>query len=367
MTTFQPLYKKTSTGAIQCWNIEVVGNDIVTTFGQIDGKQQTTTDTIHEGKNIGKVNETTPETQAAAEAQARWEKQIKKGYVENLERAQQGETDIKGGVNPMLAHVFADHGHKIKYPCCVQPKFDGIRCVGVVKDGVCTLWSRTRKPITSCPHIQSELERLFPNTNVVLDGELYVHETENFEKIVSLVRQEVPAEGHEIVEYHVYDQICEDTFGCRWKSLQTMIGGGSNKVKLAQTEIADSETLLYDWMEKFIQQGYEGAIARNADGLYVGKRSYDLQKLKKFLDDDFEIIGVREGRGKLMGHAATFVCLTKDGQEFEAKMTGELAKLKEYWEQHDIWTGKLLTVKYQELTAYGIPRFPVGLRLVDKT
>lgn len=66
---FPTLYKKSSTGKIQQWNIAVLGSTIITTHGQFQGKLQTTEDTIKEGKNLGKANATTKEEQALAEAQ----------------------------------------------------------------------------------------------------------------------------------------------------------------------------------------------------------------------------------------------------------------------------------------------------------
>src|SRR5574343_168256 len=146
MRTLPTLYKKTSTGATQMWSIGVDGNNIIVNFGQVDGKIQRTEEVISAGKNIGRSNETTPAEQALLEATAKWEGKIKKGYVEDVSRAEAGEKDIDGGYDCMLAHKFADHGHKIKYPGYTQPKLNGHRCLAVIENGVATLWSRTRKP-----------------------------------------------------------------------------------------------------------------------------------------------------------------------------------------------------------------------------
>src|SRR5271170_2967006 len=106
MKIFSTLYKKTSTGAIQGWTISVDDTQIITEYGQVGTENpQTTTDVIREGKNIGKRNETTAAEQALLEAQAKWEKQKKRGYVESMDAAQAGETDalITGGIVPMTA------------------------------------------------------------------------------------------------------------------------------------------------------------------------------------------------------------------------------------------------------------------------
>lgn len=374
MIELPTLYKKTSTGAVQYWTIRVhpiaAGGEIETEYGQLNtDKPQLTHDTISEGKNVGKKNETTAFQQAEKEATARYEKQLKKGYVTSIESAEAEETDniIEGGVVPMLAHKFADQAHKIKYPAFVQPKLDGIRCIAIVKDGEATLWSRTRKPITSCPHIVQELEAAFEGMDIILDGELYNHEMKSdFEKIVSLVRQEEPGEGHEIVQYHVYDTVNEDEFKHRYAKLHRLFRMFEfYSLKLVQTEVAKTEDDVMVYFDKYRAQGYEGAMMRNVESLYVNKRSYDLQKVKEFDDAEYPIVGVEEGRGKLAGHAI-FVLKTEEGKEFLAKMKGDTAQLKRFFDDHSLWSGKKLTVQYQGLTGKEkVPRFPVGVAIRD--
>src|SRR5581483_9532245 len=163
------LYKRTSTGKIQMWEIEANPDNyldavIVTTYGLLDGKKQMATEYIQTGKNLGKANATTAVEQAELEAQSQWEKKVKKGYVQNVEDAEQKKVDsnfITGGIDPMLAKSYDKDGHKIIFPAFVQPKLDGHRCIAVIQDGKCTLWSRTRKPITGVPHIARKLEEVY--------------------------------------------------------------------------------------------------------------------------------------------------------------------------------------------------------------
>lgn len=366
---FSTLYKRTKTGAVQYWKIGVLRNVIITEYGQNGTESpQITQDVIKEGKNAGRANATTAEEQALKEARSRWEKQVKKGYVEEIDKAVSGQDDI-GGVIPMLAHRFDQQGQKIQFPAAVQPKYDGIRCIAIIKDGKCTLWSRTRKPITSVPHIVQELE-VFAESHgdMILDGELYNHDyRDNFEEIISIVRQQKePAENHQVVQYYIYDAICDATFDKRIAALGKIFSeAGEDVVGVVPTFIVHNETELMERYADFRADGYEGAMVRNLGGLYVPNRSYDLQKIKTTESNEFEILGITEGRGKLMGHAATFVCRTSEGKEFEAKLSGSIGRLKEYFEDHSRWKGKMLTVKYQNLTSDGIPRFPVGIAVRD--
>lgn len=381
---FPTLYKKTETGAIQFWEIlvqmqsgllnntenspEVEFPQIVTTYGQVGtDSPQKTFDVIYEGKNKGKKNETNAFQQASKEAEAKWKKQLKKGYVESIEKAEQEEIHeiIEGGIEPMLAFTYEKQGHKIKYPCFGSKKLDGLRMIAIIKNGKASLWSRTRKPITSMNHLIKELEEVFPNQDLILDGEAFNNDYKNdFESIVSKVRKDNAEEGAETIQYHVFDIVNDKPFTERYQQLTEMFEKNQFKhLVLVENEIIQSEDEVAEFFQKCKKDGQEGCMLRNAAGLYVNKRSADLIKVKEMQDEEFRIIGIEEGRGKLQGHVGSFICLTNEGQEFNVKMAGNTEKLKEYFENKDLWYNKLLTVQFQDYTQYQIPRFPVGLRI----
>lgn len=368
LTSFPVLYKLTSTGALQSWNIRVLDREIITEYGQVGGAIQTARDTVKEGKSAGRSNETTPEEQAVLEAKSQWDRKKKKNYVEDIERAKKAETDVVGGIPAMLAHTYSKQGHKIKFPAYVQCKYDGIRMLAVVLDGSCTLWTRARKQITALPHIEKSLEDLFPEGEHKFDGEAYNHSLKHdFEKIVSCVRSDEPKEDHTLVQYHIYDIVTGDKFSKRTKDLSSIIPADHEFLRLAKTTLVDSEASAVEEFTSSIEEGYEGLMLRNADGLYVGKRSYDLQKLKEFDSTEYEIVGMEEGRGKLTGHVGSFVLKTSDGTEFKAKMAGDLSYLKVCFEDHRIWLGKHMEVKYQGITnKNSVPRFPIAIRIREK-
>lgn len=381
---FPKLYKKTSTGATQEWSVAVFDNDgkgaIVSYYGQVGGKIQESTQWVNEGKNGGKKNETTPISQALMDAESDWTRHLKKGYVQNIDDAKAGVVDdiIEGGIFPILAHKFSEQGHKIKYPALAQPKLDGHRCTSQNKDenGVDTstlpimgrvfttsLWSRTRKPIKSVPHIIEAIEKSFIDSK--LDGELYNHDYHaNFEDLSSFIRQEEPIEGCEVVQFHVYD-IPHSTMTNKERNevLQSLIPVfEGTPIHIVETLVVNDEDELMDAFEHFLSLGYEGAIVRNMDGLYVNKRSYDLQKIKEFDDAEFKIIAIKVGTKGSMAGKAVFTCEIKEGDTFDAKMKGSLDELKKYADDPSLVLGKIVTVKYQGYTKYGKPRFPVALR-----
>lgn len=371
---FTTLYKKTSTGAIQQWTVSVQGNQITTEYGQVDGKIQGTVDIIKKGKNPGKKNATTAEEQALKEAESKWEKQKKKRYVETIEEAQAGEVDeefVQGGIAPMLApsKIWPTFAKKMKFPVYVQPKLDGTRMIAVLENGRCTLWSRTQKPMYSMPHIIDEIETRFGHLgNLILDGEAYnVDYWDRFEDLLSLIRQEEPAENHEDIHYHIYDlPSCEKNFSERNKELLKLLKEDSKFLKIVPTYVANCQADIDQFHENNVLANYEGSMVRN-DGPYEsGKRSYQLQKLKDWKEDEYKIVGAEEGRGKDAGTVGAFVlALPNSDKTFKCRLKAPYSRRKELLNNPSQWENKLLTVKYQTLTSDGIPRILVGKGIRD--
>ena len=379
MKLLPTLYKKASTGKMMVWTIGVENSTIVTQYGQLGGTIQRTEDKITEGKNIGKANETTAEEQAMSEATSKWNLKIKSsGYVEDLERAESGQKDAEGGYDCMLAHKFADHGHLINYPAMEQPKLNGHRCLAIIENGVATLWSRKRRKINSCPHIIKELQLLYPKGSHKLDGELYNHKyKDNFEDLSGMIRKKEPVIAkkpgdldHTEIQYHMYDVANDDTYQNRIEQLGKDVSdyekanGKFSYIQMVDTYIVNTEEEMMDKFDELLASGYEGAMARNIDSYYIGNRSYDLLKIKEFVDDDYPIVDIFEGRGTYKG-CGIFICKTPLGGTFEVKMRGPKTRLAAFLNDHSLWKDKILTVKFQYISKKGIPIFPVGERFKE--
>lgn len=133
-------------------------------------------------------------------------------------------------------------------------------------------------------------------------------------------------------------------------------------IHIVETLVVHNEDELMEAFDHFIAEGYEGCMVRNMDGLYVNKRSYDLQKIKEFDDAEFRVVGVKVGTKGSMAGKAVFICEIPNVETFDCKMKGSLDSLIQYAEKPELAIGRMLTVKYQGFTKYNIPRFPVGLR-----
>lgn len=261
-------------------------------------------------------------------------------------------------IEPMLAHRFDKYSSKIKYPAYSSPKLDGERCIAEVKNSKITLWTRSGEIIKSCPHIEAALLLTLSKLKIrdlIIDGELYIHGLP-FNKLMSLVRPN--RQVSDKVEYHIFDLVLPKPYSQRLEYMNVLKKIGlPDSIKIVDSELV-SEEQVQTKLDEYIQQGYEGLIIRNSASKYVQKRSFDLQKYKKFIDSEFEIVGVEEAE-VLKGHGI-FICKAESGKLFTVKKEGRLEDLKEVWSNRDSYTGKLLTVKYQELSAEGVPRFPIG-------
>jgi DNA ligase-1 len=362
------LYSKSKTGKTQVWNIEVIGSTIRVSYGYQDGAVTVNEKIITAGKNIGKKNETTPEQQAASEARSTWDKKKTGGYAESLDNAQvpamANATAMAAheAILPMLAHDFQKRGKDIKYPCFVQAKLDGVRCI--FRNGVLT--SRQGKVFPNMEHITKDLE----GCPLVLDGELY-SDTLSFQQFVGLVRKtkHKPAEIELLkqVKLWVYDCVNNLTFDDRLAKLQLLFKrtGGFNNVNLLPTLECQSKDDLKTFHDHFVSEGKEGLILRNKEGLYqLAARSKDLQKYKEFEDAEFKVTGFTEGEGSEKG-LVIWICETSAGKTFHVRPRGTHEARAEIFKEAKDYVGKSLTVRYQELTEEGIPRFPVGVAFRD--
>ena len=96
--------------------------------------------------------------------------------------------------------------------------------------------------------------------------------------------------------------------------------------------MVDSCENVQESLELCIAAGKEGLILRNRSGPYeVNARSVHLQKLKRFFDEEFRIVGVSEAKGNDRG-TAIFECETPEGERFSVRPGGTRERRREHLE-----------------------------------
>jgi hypothetical protein len=385
MASFPELQGDAQTGKTKMWSIKVTERDtgaglvgvIETTHGYVDGKKQINEKIIAEGKNIGKKNETTPLQQAINEARSSWVKKKESGYApigvtderanddaKSVDSEAKGTSGARGkGIDedvpsPMLAHDYNKRGKSIKFPCYVQRKYDGTRCVGMPGKG---LFSRNRKSYPHMKHIVAEINKLPPS--IILDGELY-SDTLTFQEIVGLVKRETLKNSDEEkqlqIKLHVYDIINDMPYEQRYANLMMLFKRHKFKhLTLVKTDMCESEDKMKEMHALYVAEGYEGIMLRNKTGAYKNARSADLQKYKCFEDSEFEIVNYKEGEGQEEG-CVIWICKTSEGKLFNCRPRGTREERGDLFINGKKYIGKMLTVIYQEMTDDNVPRFPVG-------
>jgi ATP-dependent DNA ligase len=264
---------------------------------------------------------------------------------------------------------------KLTFPVLVQPKLDGIRCVSSkIGENEIVMNSRKGVEIHNFDDIKNEINSLYSyvdSTNdMIFDGELFTT-TLNFESISGIVRQEnsVP-ENKNKIEYHIYDvydpKNPERPFIERSTFLRDLFQSVKLKtIKSVETHYATDSKEIENYHKIFVEAGFEGVMIRQERGVYEeNKRSKFLQKHKSFLEEEFEIENFHDGDG----HDKNMViweCKTSTGRKFSVKPRGTFEERRAMFINASMYIGKYLTVIFQEYSADGIPRFPVGKSIRD--
>ena len=367
---FPTLYKKDSANRIRIWDISVekdsTGDYIIQTSSGLEGGK------IKRDAGVkitaGKVTRT-PKEQALAQANSKWVHKLDTGYYDT-------KLDASGSkrVTPMLAKPFDKHGHKIQYPAVAQRKFDGVRCLArnVPDSGFShdvSLVSRTNREWLDLDHIRQQVAALKIPDNIILDGEIYAHHL-TFNRLNGLTKKqkltEVDKKDLASTNLRVYDCIDIDNphwkYINRWRYLKKILTANpqSNLILTKNYRIDKPEDIgaLHD---RFVEEKYEGLIMRNINSPYEQKRSFHLQKVKSFVDEEYTIVGFKEGVGKNEG-TPVWICETEQGFTFGAAPKGTKAEREEMWRDREEYVGKELTVKHFPPAdkETGIPRLPIG-------
>lgn len=357
---FATLYSKTKSGKVKEWKIVVVkesARSIIRVATGFEGGVQTVFDSaIESGKNVGRANETTHYTQALSEAKSKWNKKKDTGYTEEVG----GEVIY---ISPMLAVDFNERSHDIAFPCYVQPKLDGIRAVYNAGN----LFSRKSKLFSNLEIITDELKKF---GNLKVDGELYSHVIP-FNELSGLLRKKKLTDTDvkvmaKNVKFVIYDLVSDEDYTLRLLKLKKVFETSKfYHLELAKTEVMGRPEELEEFHRKYVSLGYEGVIVRNFLGPYQQKsRSKNLQKFKKFMDSEFEIIDFTEGTGIESGLVLWVCKVPGTTKTFTVRPIGTHAERKKQFKDGKKYLGKHLTVKYFELVE-GVPRFPIGISLRD--
>lgn len=365
---YPTLFTRDTLGNVRVWYMEQNGNKYRMVSGLADGQKVTSEWTIVEGKNTGKKNETTSVQQATLEIEAKYKKQKKTGYFDDVK-----DIDVVQYVEPMLAKLYKDYAEDIDFSnesWGLQCKFNGMRCVAT-KDG---LFTRKGEKYVSVPHIENALKPFFKEyPKAVLDGELFNNDLrQQLNEISKLIRKTKHIESADLVEsekkvkFYIYDGynfgeksdiLSEKTpYIDRKMWIDIVVIPLSKYFVEVETKIVKNKNHLDELYQELVDDGQEGGILRKMSASYEHKRSKNLLKVKPEDDDEAEIVGITEGTGNWSG-TGKIITLKWNGKTFDATFKGTFEEGVEFLKNKKKWIGKTVTFLYNGLTGLGTPNY----------
>lgn len=413
------LYALNKDGSFQEWKVFVDGGVIHVNYGKLGGKIQSKLTTC-EPKNVGRANETTAEEQAIAEATSKWDKQYRLGYRQTTE-----ELTTEERFSPMLAADAIKKSHMIVYPCYVQPKLDGLRClVTFDSEGNPEFNSRGNKLYPIQGLIPQQLKVLQEKTGYpMFDGEVYIHGL-SLQKIGALTKK---WRTHETIKVEI-----DKDFAGEHKRRDKAILDGKKEYKTTDGDMvsvsviperddnryggyesADLQFHIFDIPDKdkvwYDPETKEGRLTDLIDIDVEITAFFDLSHLKVvhgefketeqevkdsialYMLDSYEGSMVRNFKGryefcqrstdlikwKIFQNAEAKVigsredkngegvleCIEQDGTIFGCKMKGTFSERRQSAALRLV--GKFITFSFQARTEDGVPQFAVGQYVRD--
>ena len=230
----------------------------------------------------------------------------------------------------------------------ISEKLDGVRAYWDGKK----LISRNGKEFTA----PTWFTKGFPSFEI--DGELWTKRGD-FENIISIVNTQTPHDGWKKISYQIFEVPHQKgTLLMRLEVLKKWLMKNPNEfIKIIPQKVCKGSIHLKRLLSEVEQKGAEGLVVRKPNALYVGKRSSGSLKVKSFMDDECVVTGYTKGHGKFEGLVGALLCKWND----RTLKIGSGLSVEE--RKKPPMLGENITFKYNGLTKYGNPKFPVFLRV----
>lgn len=376
-----PLYKLSVTGDMLFWQIGFDGNNQLEISHGYEGGAIRTDKTEVKVNNSGR----SLQEQALLEARHRYKLKYHEGY------------QPAGATTPPLVKGMKGYEYKpnsVKnWPVYTQAKLNGIRMLCQDTTTGLSMRSWLNNPYKHLTHIERELRDFFsylPRYST-LDGELYNHGMD-FTELTSAIKtvKSVHPKLHE-VQYWIFDINYEDSEGAPFEKRCLLLHNAyrqyihdlqsNNKqvpvtFTIVPTYVANNHQEVLQQHQQYVASGYEGIMIKKISNgypatskeyqqsLYRPGKGNHILKYKEFIDEEAVVVNVTEAEGTEKG-AAILEVVDKRGNRFPVRMRGDFDRRRHWFQNPNVIMGKEITIRYQELSIYGVPRFPVGVAVRD--
>jgi DNA ligase-1 len=229
-------------------------------------------------------------------------------------------------------------------------------------DGVRALWDGSLLRFRSGRPIAAPAWFLQGLPEVALDGELWAGR-HSFDVLSGTVRKTAPVDAEwRAVRYMVFDAPYDTgPFSKRAVRLSALVDIAHLPwlQAVAQTRLPDAAAL-QSRLNEVVAAGGEGLVLHRADAIWAPGRSDAVRKLKAVPDEDGTVLAQLAGKGKYAGHMGALLLQTPGGQQF-ALGTGFSDAVR----ANPPPVGAVVTYRYRDRTATGLPKFASFLRVRD--
>jgi DNA ligase-1 len=233
----------------------------------------------------------------------------------------------------------------------LSEKLDGVRAYWDGKQFISRLGNAYLAPDWFIEHLPE-----FP-----LDGELFAGRGK-FQQAVSIARRMDRGSGWRALSYVIFDApALAHGFEDRIRHLEDHFGAKPAPLaRVLEHRVCKGLSDLHEELRRVEDLGGEGVMLRRPGSRYVAGRSDTLLKVKTFLDTEARVIGHQDGTGKHAGRLGALLVELPNGTRFKV---GTGLSDAERGDPPEV--GAIVTVRYQELSDGGVPRFPsyVGVRV----
>lgn len=193
---------------------------------------------------------------------------------------------------------------KVKYPCGMQPKIDGVRGLG----DYCRLVGRSLKPV-----VNVYTQKLFSDPGAAgLDGE-FAAEHECHPDLCRLTTSALSTiEGEPFCLWWVFDYVTDETKNLpysqryeilvqrvAWLQAQPELQAWAGRLRVVPMTIVHNREEMEALDAKWLEMGYEGSIVVGLDNPYKEGRSTVREggrlRIKRFVHEDAIVLSIEEG------------------------------------------------------------------------
>jgi DNA ligase-1 len=251
----------------------------------------------------------------------------------------------------------------------VSRKIDGARCIAIIDEaGNTTFFSRTGKTFDTLDVVAGGIKALGV-TNVVFDGELCLVDDDGNEDFQGVMK-ELRKKDHTIPNpsFKIFDMVTADEFyskkgsknrpySIRYANLCAIMQPNECPcLTVLEQELIHNDEHFQEWVKEAADNGWEGVMLR-ADEPYKGKRSKDLLKVKKFFDDEYQVVNAEMGPFRYIKDGketeeTMLSCVMINHKEYTVRVGSgfTIEQRQEFYKNPEKILGKIITVQYFEET-----------------